>query len=323
MQASFWLRLGAIVGGGNSTCAPLAFTDEHNSAILFDHRSLPPLFGMSWFKNIFGDSKSSNSSSGGNGGSARSNSSSPPPSEQAKKEAGDSILDLKAQVGDIEKRIELNQLKLAQEEAKIKALLLECGTDEKKKARKKPEITRIMENIRRYKTKITEEEGKRTNLENFADKMQDTIQNVDQTRAMEKVAQKMAAVAPKREAVEKLRDQVEELVEVTQEISSLLSDRIAPSDAVDEDEENEDLAAYLAEAVEEVLCPSRILPSPSLMIFHRRPQRMQSFRSCSTPRRCSLLPAKNRSPRKPRRLLPSLQRMKILLGAHHSLCCIT
>ena len=278
---------------------------------------------MSWFKNLFGDSKSSNSSSSGNGGSARSKSSSPPPSAQAKQEAADSIQDLKGQIVDIEKRIELNQLKLEREEAKVKALLLECGTDQKKKERKKPELARIMQNIKRYKDVIAQEQGKMTNLEDFASKMEDTIANVDQTAAMKKVAEKMGAVAPKRDEVEKLRDDIEDLVDVTKEITGLLSDPIAGSSAMDDDEMEDELAGYLAEATEEVLCPCRILPSPLLMISHRRPQRMQRFRSCSTPHRCSLLPARNKSPRKPLRLLPPLQRTMIFLGAHHSFCCAT
>ena len=105
---------------------------------------------MSWFKNLFGDSKGSKDG-GSAGGSARGKSSSPPPPDVRQKAIAP-IQVMKEEIDRIDQSIEFQNLKVEEEEAKVEALLQECGADAEKKERNRADIRRHRLAIHGYKT---------------------------------------------------------------------------------------------------------------------------------------------------------------------------
>lgn len=204
---------------------------------------------MSWFKNLFGDSKGSKDG-GSAGGSARSKSSSPPPAD-ARQKAIASIQGLKEQIDQIDQRIEFQNLKVQEEEAKVKALLQECGTDAKKKERKKPEIQRHLMAIQRYKKVVEQEFAKKLNFETMVSTFETSLSSTDQHSALKNVQGAMSAMAPKADDVDELKAKLEETMDDIQAVTDLLTQPMGAAANVDEDDLENMMAEYEDEAAEE------------------------------------------------------------------------
>jgi hypothetical protein len=202
---------------------------------------------MSWFKNVFGSSKSDAHSSGG---SSRSKSSSPPPPPPAKAQqaALDKIAALKEQIDILEKKIEFTRLKQQEEEEKVKAILRECGTDEKKRERKKPEITRHMAAIHRHKTVIEQETAKMLNLITISEQLETTLGNVQQQKVLSGVTEVMKGLAVNVDDVERTQEDLQEIMDDQKAVSEIMAQPLGAAFDVDES----DLDAYYEEAMEEV-----------------------------------------------------------------------
>jgi hypothetical protein len=89
----------------------------------------------------------------------------------AKQDAVQSIAAIQEQIETITKLIEHNNLKIAQEETKIKEILKECGGDPKKRERRMPEIKRHMEAKARLETFNKQQSGKLGNLQEMFNSM--------------------------------------------------------------------------------------------------------------------------------------------------------
>jgi hypothetical protein len=278
---------------------------------------------MSWFKNIFGDSKGSkdggsaeSATAGSKGG--RGKSSSPPPAD-ARQKAIASIQGLKEQIEQIDQRIEFQNLKVQEEEAKVKALLQECGADAKKKERKKPEIQRHLMAIQRYKKVVEQEFAKKLNFETMVSTFETSLSSTDQHAALKNVQGAMSVMAPKADEVDDLKADLEETMEGIQAVTDLLTQPMGPAANVDEDELDKMMAEYGDEAAEEVECRTRILAFLSLTVACRALRTTPNCRCCSTPRSSSLLQARKRCPRAPGRLLlPVLRKISIGARLHFS-----
>ena len=78
---------------------------------------------------------------------------------------------------------------------------------------------------------------------------------------------------------------------------------------IDEDDLAQMLADYEDEALEEVECRTRIIALLSLTVAYRALRTTPNCPCCSNPRSSSLLQARKRCPRAPRRLLLPVLRM--------------
>ena len=270
---------------------------------------------MSWFKNLFGDSKGSkdggsaeSATAASKGGSARGKSSSPPPTD-ARQKAIASIQGLKEQIDQIDSRIEFQNLKVQEEEAKVKALLAECGADTKKKERKKPEINRHLLAIQRYKKVVEQEYAKKLNFETMVSTFETSLSSTDQHAALKNVQKSMSAVAPKEEDVDDLKADLEETMAGIQAVNDLLTQPMGAAANVDEDDLAQMMAEYEDEAAGEVECRTRIIALLSLTVACRALRTTPNCPCCSNPRSSSLLQARKRCPRAPRRLLLPVLRM--------------
>lgn len=216
---------------------------------------------MSWFKNIFGDSKAKGGAPAAGGSSARSKSSSPPPPDQnAKQEGIENMARIDEQIGLIEKRIEHHELQLKEEEEKVKAILRECGTDEKKKERKKPELLRHMQHVKRIRQQIDDDEKKKLNFMTMRDTLQKSVEQVDEVKTMSAAAKTMKKLVQKESVIEDLRADLEETMEDQVRAQELLTEQFATGVTVDEDDLAEFMGSYEDEAAAEAVQQQAALP---------------------------------------------------------------
>ena len=213
---------------------------------------------MSWFKNLFGDSKGkAQDAASGGGGAARSNSSSPPPPSQDDKEEGiQSMAKIDAQIVIIETRIGHHELQLKEQEEKIKAIMRECGTDEKKKERKKPELMRHVQQVQRMKKHIADDEKKLLNFMTMKDSLIQQVQSVDEVEAMKVVTKSMKKLQHKEKEVDDMKDELDEAMEASQRTTERMAEGFAGGVQVTEDDLDEVMAGLQDEVADEVLFPS-------------------------------------------------------------------
>jgi len=250
---------------------------------------------MSFLKKmLFGEPKAEGGGAGGGSGK-RASSVSPPPG--AKQDAVQSMAAIQEQIETITKKMEHNNLKIAQEETKIKEILKECGGDPKKRERRMPEIKRHMEAKARLETLNKQESGKSANLQEMVYTMQAAISDQEYLSSMANGAKAMKQVAAKQEDVEDTVEEVRNLMDEVSASSRLISEQMNPDSAVDEDE----MLAALDELEEEALDEVSFLTRDSSIIIrhnsHRWRRKMRNFRIYHTPWFNSLMPAKNRFPR--------------------------
>ncbi len=84
----------------------------------------------------------------------------------------------------MDSRIEFQNLKIQEEEAKVKALLQECGADAKKKESKRPEINRHVLAIQRCKKWVEQEYEKKLNFETMVSTFETVLSGTDQHAAL-------------------------------------------------------------------------------------------------------------------------------------------
>jgi hypothetical protein len=221
---------------------------------------------MSLFKKLlFGESKQDGAAA--QGGSGRGKSASPPP-PQAKKNALQSMDNMAEQIDNIKLRIQHNELKILQEETKIKDILRECGQDEKKKERRKAELTRHLKEKKRLQTLNDEQEKIMENLQTMVDRMQSTMANQDVFALMKQSNAVMKQNSASADEVRDVADEARELMQDQAEAAAALSESLAPND-VDEDELFAELDGYQDDIAEEVLFFTHL---SSINMRHNFPQ---------------------------------------------------
>jgi predicted nucleic acid-binding Zn-ribbon protein len=213
---------------------------------------------MSWFKNLFGDSKGkAQDAASGGGGAARSKSSSPPPPSQDDKYEGiQSMKNIDSQIDIIEKRIAHQELQLREQEEKIKAIMRECGTDEKKKERRKPELMRHVQQVQRMKKHIADDEKKLVNFTTMKDSLVMQVQAVDEVEAMKGVTKSMKKLQHSEKEVDDMKDELDEVMEASQRTNERIAEGFTGGVQVTEDDLDEIMAGLQDEVADEVLFPS-------------------------------------------------------------------
>ena len=222
---------------------------------------------MSFFKKLlFGESKQDGAAAQ-SGGSGRGKSASPPP-PQAQKKAIQSMANLDEQKDNIKLKIQHNELKILQEETKIKDILRECGADEKKRERKKAELARHLKEKKRLQTLNEEQERIMDNLQTMVDRMQSTLGNQDVIAAMKQSNAAMKLVSVSADEVGDVMEEAREMMQDQADAAAALSESFAPND-VDEDELFAELDGFQDEIAEEVLFFTHL---SSINVRHNFPQ---------------------------------------------------
>ncbi len=90
-----------------------------------------------------------------------------------------SIQRLKEEIDQIDSRIEFLNLKVEEEEAKVKAILLECGTDAKKQEGKKSEYRSHLLARQRYRKVVEQEYANKLNFETMVSSFE-SLESTDQ-----------------------------------------------------------------------------------------------------------------------------------------------
>jgi hypothetical protein len=263
---------------------------------------------MSWIKNIFGSSKGEAS---GGGGSARSKSSSPPPNvAQTQKEASQQIQALQEQIDTMQRKIDYNQLKLNEEEEKIKAIFRECGTDEKKKERKKAELMRHHQALTRFKTVIAQEAAKQGNLETLRDKVTEVLSNRMHQSALEGATKFVKNNAVDVERVDQIYEDVQTVISDQKEVSEIFARPLDPESVIDEDEFEKEMNALQEISLQEV--PFAPLNSSTILSPIICPRLLKRKLRCRSSLRCSNLLGKNKFPKPSSRTTPKMSWKSII-----------
>jgi predicted nucleic acid-binding Zn-ribbon protein len=212
---------------------------------------------MSWFKNLFGDSKGkAQAAASGGGGAARSKSSSPPPPGQDDKLEGiQNMSRIDGQIQIIEKRIEHHELQMREQEEKIKAIMRECGTDEKKKERRKPELMRHVQQVQRMKKHVADDQKKLDNFMSIKDSLVTSVQAVDEVSVMKDATKTMKKLQHNEKEVDDMKDDLDEAMEAVQRTSERLAEGFSGGVQATEDDLEELMASLQDEVAEEVLSP--------------------------------------------------------------------
>jgi len=102
------------------------------------------------------------------------------------------LANLEEQIDNIKLRIQLNELKILQEETKIKDILRECGQDEKKKERRKDELLELLKKKKRLQTLNDQQEGLQQSLKKSHFELLKTMRERDWPLNMKKNTKRRA-----------------------------------------------------------------------------------------------------------------------------------